>query len=57
MNLLAEVRILVLKRGLEPLRAYRSLVPETSVSTNFTTSANLLEFKSLITGVMSSKND
>ena len=39
MNLLADVRILVLKRGLEPLRAYRSLVPETSVSTNFTTSA------------------
>ena len=45
MNLLADVRILVLKRGLEPLRAYRSLVPETSVSTNFTTSA--LYIKSL----------
>jgi hypothetical protein len=37
----------VLKRGLEPLRAYRSLVPETSVSTNFTTSALATKYKSL----------
>lgn len=30
---------LVLKGGLEPPQAFRSLVPETSVSTNFTTPA------------------
>ena len=57
MNLLADVRILVLKRGLEPLRAYRSLVPETSVSTNFTTSAHSTKFKSSTARFVSSKNN
>ena len=57
MNLLADVRILVLKRGLEPLRAYRSLVPETSVSTNFTTSAHSTKFKSPTARFVSSKNN